>query len=250
MTVAFAAGELDSFVRTAENPLSDSDAWAGAWTNALKTNGTQALATVADRQFSGGIWATAYALPVQFFVTLDAFGGTDVVYLGWLDDPDDPVYGYVLTVQSTGESAPTCNWSIGSLAGGTCTVAAGDSIGMQIDAAGVITAWTERSGVWTLVGTAVDTTYDTNTFWPGPGYPSLGTLCSEVRFSAFSGGTIEPLLPVALSDAAATVTMKVSQGMSPAAGGGAALAATVRSKKPFTATGGGSAAATVTVTNP
>lgn len=181
---------LDNFDRTAENPLSDAGAWnAGGieGTAVLKTNGTQALSSVATGTFAGQAWNTSFAQPVEMYVDLPAVQGTagDQIVLAWLASPTSfSTNGYKLIFTTT-------TWTIyrddsGTLtsrASGSLTVAAGDSIGLTIKGS-VLTAWWKPSGSgWRILGTATDPTYT------GSGYCGLETNDASVLFDNFGAGT-------------------------------------------------------------
>ena len=95
---------LDTFVRTAETPLSDGGLWGTSaelyGSPFLKTNGTQALSAGG---FAISAWLAGFALPIEVYVTgavLDV--GSNGLYVNWFTTSDGATpSGYTLHVLDT-----------------------------------------------------------------------------------------------------------------------------------------------------
>lgn len=185
---------LDNFNRT-ENPLSDGGRWAtsaGPFADSvLKANGSQALSTVATGTYSGSAWNTAFALPVEVYVDVPtAPGAGNWIDIYWIQNPTAAsTSGYRVSMQTTRlviERYDNGNQVV-LLNDNSFTMASGDSLGMSISLAGLITAWHKTGGSWSSPDSTTDTTYV-----GGGGYIAIDTNDSTTLFDNFGGGFSGP----------------------------------------------------------
>ena len=201
-------GVLDNFNRTAENPISDSGAWATTAPNGNQvgqTEGTVATG-ILNGIVSGAGWNTPFSLPVEVYFDLPAIPGTNhYIQALWLTSPSAASpNGYGVTFRRT-SGAQT--WSIDKWTAGTVTSLAsgplagltamlpGDSYGMSITADGLITAWRKGASTsWGALGQVVDTTYT------GAGYVGFLSDSGPFQMDNFAGGTGAPTVEKQMDD--------------------------------------------------
>lgn len=191
---------LDHLNRT-ETPLSDGGNWGAAEGLASLYDGTSgAYLNPSDpTPIEASYWTTGFALPVEVYVevaVLPAEGGNSAT-LGWVqplgnvEGGGSNGYQIALLWGGTGWALRLLRSDSGSLTQIAVvnpvvgvTPAAGDSFGMSISAAGLITGWYDSGGTWSNQVSVTDTTYT------GTGYLELWTPFSDttVRYTNFGGG--------------------------------------------------------------
>lgn len=180
---------LDNFNRAAENPLSDGGQWnttAGPGTGRMQTNGSQALATTPNVAISSSFWTTPFTPPLEIFADIPVLPSvsTDFVSLPLVVAIGTTPNGYYFRFRA-GDfliQRVTNGSQSRSVASGTMTLNAGDTIAGTYDEIGTLTAWQKTGGVWSALGSGIDTTY------LGALYPGLRTNDATAAFDNFGAG--------------------------------------------------------------
>lgn len=212
---------LDTFVRPAENPLSDSGNWGGQATasqSVMQTNGTQALATASGS--NGQVWNPLSLTDSEVYMTLAVLPGNNqlaTLYARIVNEGSGTTSGYNLTLSQLSGTDDVLIRRITS--GGTGTLAvisqdfnAGDKIGLSVIGSSpvVLTAYRfdVSSGLWGAIGSYSDSSGQ----HAGPGKIGFGCSQTTARLTAF-GGSAPTTTQIKTVEGLAKASVKTFEGL-------------------------------------
>lgn len=180
---------LDSFTCANSSSALCSATWAYS-SNAVW--GNDALGISSNKAYNptntnggNGIWNSSFTGTIDAYVTFNTAGKSEAI--DFITAPTTYT-GYIFLFATSQIQVYICSASSCSLSSKngfpfSYTEASGDSLWVQYTAGGHYAVSYEHSGVWTLAGTYVDTTYSTP-------YIGLGIDSTSTRATNFGGGIV------------------------------------------------------------